>query len=91
MVIPPDDLIIFNMEPGINTYVRFCCDSGKSFEYDNAEGIKTYILELFKKFSEGIYTIEQKNITQYNVKNQVKKLSDLLHQITESNQHKNEK
>jgi glycosyltransferase involved in cell wall biosynthesis len=65
--------------------------SGKSFEYDNAEGIKTYILELFKKFSEGIYTIEQKNITQYNVKNQVKKLSDLLHQITESNQHKHEK
>ncbi len=56
--------------------------SGKSYEYNNYEGIKTYISELFEKYLKAENTLPNYDISTYSVKNQVKRLASFLNQIT---------
>ena len=54
---------------------------GKSFNYDDYENIKKYIVFLYKKFLNKENSSTAKNIISYSVENQVKKLSNYLKEI----------
>lgn len=56
-------------------------NSGKSFNYGDADGIKKYILEQYNSFVSGDNTTKLKNLEKYSVSAQVDKLSDYLNSI----------
>lgn len=56
-------------------------NTGETFEYNDYEGIKTYLLEKFVKFKTNTNTIQAKNLEQYTVKNQTKILAEFLYKI----------
>ncbi len=55
--------------------------TGKSFEYDDYEGIKNYILDLFNEYSKEEKTHENIDITKYSVTKQVEKIASFLDEI----------
>lgn len=55
--------------------------SGESFEYNDYDGIKSYIERIFQKYQNGENIINSINIEEYDVKNQVKKLATYLKEI----------
>lgn len=57
-------------------------NAGQSFEYSDAKGIKIYITEIFNLYKSNNNTLQNKDIEQYNVKNQVRILSEYLNEIT---------
>ncbi|HOY37817.1 MAG: hypothetical protein KBB11_02955 [Bacteroidales bacterium] len=59
--------------------------SGESFEYDNEEGIRNYIIRIFEKYQNNCNVLPPYDITAYSVKNQVKRLATYLDQISNSN------
>ncbi len=58
-------------------------NTGKSFEYDDYENIKKYILLIFEKFQTGQNTVNAKDLEQYTNKNLTGKLAYFLNEITE--------
>ena len=58
-------------------------NTGRSFEYDDYEGIKTYILNIYKAYKENKIFLQHKNIEKYSVKKQVEKLAKYLDEITD--------
>lgn len=56
-------------------------NTGKSFLYSDYEGIKLYISEVFKNFTNKSYQQNKTNILDYSVENQVKKLSSYISEI----------
>ncbi|NLA25348.1 MAG: glycosyltransferase family 4 protein [Bacteroidales bacterium] len=56
--------------------------SGESFEFDNYEGIKSFITSKFELFLNNKNILPEFDITNYSVKSQVKKLAEYLNCIT---------
>jgi hypothetical protein len=56
--------------------------TGKTFEYDDRQGIKSFILSIYSNYKNKVNTVDAKNIEIYNVKNQVRKLATFLDEIT---------
>jgi glycosyltransferase involved in cell wall biosynthesis len=56
-------------------------NTGKTFEYDNYDEIKGFILEAFEKYKNKNNTIEAKDIEQFTVKNQTKILAGFLNEM----------
>ncbi len=56
-------------------------NSGESFEYDDYDSLKMYILNVYNAYLKGKNTIEQKEITEFTVKNQVSILAGYLNGI----------
>ncbi|MBP7464376.1 MAG: hypothetical protein KA793_08560 [Bacteroidales bacterium] len=59
--------------------------SGKSFEYDNYDGIRNYISEVFEKYLAGCNTLPDVDISFWSVRNQVKTLASYLDEFTKLN------
>jgi glycosyltransferase involved in cell wall biosynthesis len=57
-------------------------NAGITCTYDDAESQKAFILDRFDKFKQGKNTIDLGNIKAYSVKNQVKRLSEFLNEIS---------
>lgn len=57
-------------------------NTGKTFEYNDKQGIKDFILSIYSSYKNNTNTISAKEIEYYNVKNQVKKLAAFLNEIT---------
>lgn len=57
-------------------------NSGQSFEYDDFDGIKSFIVTTFEKYKKNSNTVNSKGIEEYYVKNQVKLISDYLNEIS---------
>jgi glycosyltransferase involved in cell wall biosynthesis len=57
-------------------------DSGSSFDYNDENGIKLFIKDIYKKYKSGSNNVKSKNIEQFDVKKQVEKLSGFLSEIT---------
>ncbi len=56
-------------------------NAGQSYEYDDYQGIKSYILEKFQKYSKNENIINSTGIEEYDVKNQVKILAEYLDEM----------
>ncbi|MDD2199491.1 MAG: hypothetical protein PHE08_07175, partial [Bacteroidales bacterium] len=57
-------------------------NTGKTFEYDDKQGIKSFILSIYSNYRNNINTVSANEIEVYQVKNQVKKLAGYLDEIT---------
>ena len=64
-------------------------NAGKTFEYDDYNGIKNYISEVYSKFLNGNNIVMVKDIDSYNVKKLTGKLAEYLNQISGLSVHKN--
>ncbi len=53
-------------------------NTGKAFGYDNYEGIKKYLLEIFEQYKSGTNTVDAKELVKYTVKNQTRLLAGFL-------------
>ncbi len=58
-------------------------NAGKTFEYDDFNGIKNYVSEVYSKFLNGNNSVQVKDIDCYNVKNLTQKLAEYLNQISD--------
>jgi hypothetical protein len=58
--------------------------SGKSFGYDDYEGIRTFVTERYQLFRDEENVVHQDDIEQYSVRNQTGKVAGYLNQITNS-------
>lgn len=56
-------------------------NTGGSFEYDDYEGIKKFLLEIFDKFLQNKNILNVENIEQYTVENQTKILAGYLDEL----------
>lgn len=56
-------------------------NSGKSFEYNDYNGIKNYIIEIYTKFKNNENQITITNISDYSVKYQTNKVANYLDEI----------
>ena len=74
---------ILCLGPGGTDVSKIISDSntGVSFNYDDYKGVKCFILDAFKSFKDKKAHHENKNISEYSVKNQVKKLAGYLDNI----------
>ncbi|MDR2010663.1 MAG: glycosyl transferase family 1 [Bacteroidales bacterium] len=57
-------------------------NTGKTFEYDDYENIKKYILDIYSKYLSKNNIIDARNLEKYTVKNQTKLLAGYLDKIT---------
>jgi glycosyltransferase involved in cell wall biosynthesis len=55
--------------------------AGESYEYNDYQGIKEYLLDTFEKYKNKINIVNSNGIEEYDIKNQVKKLSLYLEEI----------
>lgn len=53
-------------------------NTGKAFGYDDYEGIKKYLLEIFEKYKSGTNIVDAKELEKYTVKNQTGLLAGFL-------------
>ncbi|PLX07730.1 MAG: glycosyl transferase family 1 [Marinilabiliales bacterium] len=58
-------------------------NTGRSFEYDDYDNLKSYILEIFEKYQKGQNTINAKDLEQYTNKNLTGTLAVYLNEIKE--------
>ncbi|HEY9220125.1 MAG TPA: glycosyltransferase family 4 protein [Lutibacter sp.] len=58
-------------------------NSGMVIDFNDKVGLKTAILNLYLKFKQGNLTVESKNIAQFHRKELTKKVSELIHKMTE--------
>ncbi len=58
-------------------------NTGRNFEYDNYDNIKSYVLHVYKSFKGNKAHFKHGNITNYSVENQVQKLAKFLDKITD--------
>lgn len=58
-------------------------NSGMVIDFNDKIGLKTAILNLYLKFKQGNLTVESKNIAQFHRKELTKKVSELIHKMTE--------
>lgn len=56
-------------------------NTGGSFEYDDYEGIKKFLLEIFDKFLQNKNILNVENIEQYTVENQLRFLAGYLDEL----------
>ncbi len=57
-------------------------NSGQSYEYDDFDGIKSFIIKTFEKYRGNCNIVNSVGIEEYDVKNQVKLISDYLNEIS---------
>ncbi len=57
-------------------------NTGSSFEYDDYDNIKKYILQIFEKFQAGQNAVAAKDLEQYTNKNLTGKLASYLNEIS---------
>jgi len=57
-------------------------NTGSSFEYDDYDNIKKYILQIFEKFQAGQNAVAAKDLEQYTNKNLTGKLAGYLNEIS---------
>lgn len=58
-------------------------NSGVVVDFEDKSTLKMAILDLYVKFKQGNLAVESKNITQFHRKELTKKVSELIHKITE--------
>ena len=58
-------------------------NSGVVVDFQDKNTLKTAILDLYLKFKQGNLTVESNNIAQFHRKELTKKVSELIHKITE--------
>ncbi len=58
-------------------------NSGLVVDFQDKNTLKTAILDLYLKFKQGNLTVESNNIAQFHRKELTKKVSELIHKITE--------
>ncbi len=56
--------------------------AGDSFEYNDEAGIKSYIKTIYERYKSGNNELSSINIEEFNVRNQVEKLSGFLNEIS---------
>lgn len=58
---------------------------GKCFEYDDYDGIKTFLIEKYKEYKKGITKDYTFDISKYSVENQTKRIAGYLDEIITEN------
>jgi hypothetical protein len=59
-------------------------NTGNAFEYEDYDGLKKYVLEIFAKFESRTNIVDAKDLEQYTVKNQTKILAGFLNEIVKA-------
>ena len=56
-------------------------NTGKAFEYDDYQNLKTYLLDIYQNYKTGNNTVQAKNLEQYTNRNLTKLLAGFLDEI----------
>lgn len=62
-------------------YIVKSCEAGESFEYDDYNSIKSFVLKLYKDFQDKKQSYTSKNVEDFEVQTQVKKIAEYLDEI----------